>query len=107
MLATDWSPDAIALLRVNAERNGATLEAVVSSWTEPRAELEGAPWDLVLAADVLYEGRNAELLLELLPQLTDEVLLADPGRPHLGSFLERAEADWAVERLGTVHRLSR
>jgi predicted nicotinamide N-methyase len=107
VLATDWSPDAIALLRVNAERNGATLAAAVSSWTDPQAELAGAPWDVVLAADVLYERRNGELLLELLPKLTDEVLLADPGRPHLTGFLDRAAAGWAIERTGTVYRLSR
>ena len=107
VLATDWSPDAIALLHVNAERNGARLDAAVSSWTDPRAELAGAPWDLVLAADVLYERRNGDLLLELLPRLTHDVLLADPGRPHLKGFLERAAADWAVEQTGTVYRLSR
>jgi predicted nicotinamide N-methyase len=106
VLATDWSPDAIALLRLNAERNGADLDAAVSAWTDPQPELAGAPWDLVLAADVLYERRNADLLLELLPRLTDHVLLADPGRPHLKGFLERAGADWAVERTGTVYRLS-
>ena len=107
VLATDWSPDAIGLLRANAERNGAALEAAVSSWTDPRAELTGAPWDLVLAADVLYERRNGDLLLELLPRLTREVLLADPGRPHLAGFLDRAAADWAVEPNGTVYCLSR
>ena len=95
VLATDWSPDAIELLRVNAERNGARLDASVSSWVDPRRELERAPWDLVLAADVLYERRNGDLLLELLPRLTREVLLADPGRPHLKSFLDRA-----ADRLG-------
>jgi predicted nicotinamide N-methyase len=107
VLATDWSPGAVALLRVNAERNGATLEAAVSSWTDARAELAGAPWDVVLAADVLYEPRNGDLLLALLPRLTREVLLADPGRPHLKGFLERAVADWSLERADTVYRLSR
>jgi predicted nicotinamide N-methyase len=107
VLATDWSPDAIALLRVNAERNGAMLEAAVSSWTDAQPELAGAPWDLVLAADVLYERRNGDLLLELLPKLTREALLADPGRPHLKGFLDRAADGWEIERAGTVYRLSR
>ena len=106
VLATDWSPDAIALLHVNAERNGARLDAAVSSWSDPQPELAAAPWDLVLAADVLYERRNGDLLLELLPRLTHDVLLADPGRPHLKGFLERAGADWAVERNGSVYSLS-
>jgi predicted nicotinamide N-methyase len=107
VLATDWSPDAIALLRVNAERNGAMLEAAVSSWTDAQPELAGAPWDLVLAADVLYERRNGDLLLELLPKLTREALLADPGRPHLKGFLDLAADGWEIERAGTVYRLSR
>jgi predicted nicotinamide N-methyase len=105
VLATDWSPDAVGLLRRNAARNGARLAAEVSSWTAPAPELEGAPWDLVLAADVLYERRNADLLLELLPRLGGEVLLADPGRPHLRGFLERADATWRIGRDGTVYRL--
>jgi predicted nicotinamide N-methyase len=105
VLATDWSPDAIELLGTNAARNGLRLETAVSSWSEPGPELAGAPWGLVLAADVLYERRNAELLLDLLPRLGGEVLLADPGRPHLKGFLERAAATWTVERAGTVYRL--
>jgi predicted nicotinamide N-methyase len=107
VLATDWSPDAIALLRVNAERNGAALTAAVSAWTDPQPELAGAPWNLVLAADVLYERRNGDLLLALLPRLTRHVLLADPGRPHLKTFLERAAGEWNVEQKETVYRLSR
>jgi predicted nicotinamide N-methyase len=107
VLATDWSPDAIELLRSNAERNGARLRAAVSSWTDAGPELAGAPWELVLAADVLYERRNADLLLALLPRLGREVLLADPGRPHLKGFLERAAAAWSVERDGALVRLAR
>jgi len=107
VLATDWSPHAIDLLRTNAERNGTQLEAGVSSWLEPRRELDGAPWDLVLAADVLYERRNTDLLLDLLPRLAVEVLLADPGRPHLAGFLERAAEKWEVEAHAPVFRLER
>ena len=81
VLATDWSADAVELTAANAERNGAGLDTLVCSWTEPDPLLAEAPWDLVLASDVLYERRNADLLLELLPRLTGEVWLADPGRP--------------------------
>jgi predicted nicotinamide N-methyase len=107
VLATDWSPDAIELLRTNAERNGALLDAAVSSWLDPSRELAGAPWDLVLAADVLYERRNADLLDDLLPRLGDEVLLADPGRPHLRGFLERAAERWDVTEDAPVFGLTR
>ena len=46
-----------------------------------------APWDVVLAADVLDERRNLPLLLGLLPALTGprgEVWLADPHRALAG-----------------------
>jgi predicted nicotinamide N-methyase len=94
VLATDWSPTAVDLRRDNAERNGAALEAAVVSWTDPAPLLERAPFDLVLAADVLYERRSVPVLADLLPRLGGEVLLADPGRPPLADFLERTGTVW-------------
>ena len=111
MLATDWSPDAIAVLELNAERNRVAVETALVSWADPEALVARAPWDLVLAADVLYERRNVDELLALLPGLGAEVLLADPGRPHAKTFLERAAASWTIEELGqgavVVRRLTR
>jgi predicted nicotinamide N-methyase len=107
VLATDWSPEAVAMTADNAERNGATLETLVCSWTEPEPLLARAPWDLVLASDVLYEARNGEILLDLLPKLGGEVWLADPGRPTAKPFLEAAPRDWEISSRGTVHRLRR
>ena len=95
VLATDWAPAAIDLLRENARRNRATLETALVRWEAPEALLERAPFDLVLAADVLYERRNVEPLAELLPRLGGEVLLADPGRPQLEGFLERLGVVWS------------
>src|SRR3954464_11356275 len=69
VLATDWSTAAIDLLAAHAERNGATLDSAVISGTAPDAVLERAPFDLVLASDVLYERRNLPVLAELLPRL--------------------------------------
>jgi predicted nicotinamide N-methyase len=102
VLATDWAEEAVELLRRNAERNEVRLEALVIDWRAPEPLLARGPFDLVLAADVLYERRYVDLLLELLPKLGGEILLADPGRPFTSSFLAR----WQVERLGKhVHRL--
>ena len=61
---------------------------------------------------MLYERRNVDELLALLPGLGAEVLLADPGRPHAKTFLERAAASWTIEELGrqgavVVRRLTR
>jgi predicted nicotinamide N-methyase len=94
VLATDWSPAALDLLHDNAERNGAALDTAVVDWAAPEALLAQAPFDLVLAADVLYEQRNVPVLADLLPRLGAEVLLADPGRPPLEGFLARTGALW-------------
>jgi predicted nicotinamide N-methyase len=116
-VATDWSPQAIDLACANAERNGLAIEALRADWAAPAALLERAPWELVLGADLLYERRNGELLLPLLPRLVRpgaEIWLADPGRPPAGPFLEAAaeafeitfQADPALPQ-GGIHRLRR
>ena len=107
VLATDWSEDALAFAARNASLNGAPLETLLCSWTAPEPVLEHAAFDVVLASDVLYERRNAEPLLALLPLLGAEVLLADPGRPALREFLDRVSATWRLERRGRVYRLTR
>jgi predicted nicotinamide N-methyase len=102
VLATDWAEEAVALLRENAAANGIALRAERVRWDDPGPLLADAPWDVVLGADLLYEDRNATLLLELLPRLGGDVLLADPGRPAAAAFLAR----WNVEELADrVYRL--
>jgi predicted nicotinamide N-methyase len=105
VVATDWSEDALEFARRNARLNDVALETLLGSWSAPAPLVDRGPFDLVLASDVLYERRNVGSLLELLPALGGEVLLADPGRPALGEFLERAAPAWSVERRGTVYRL--
>jgi predicted nicotinamide N-methyase len=99
VLATDWSPEAVQATEANARRNGVELETAIVSWRAPEAVAERAPWRYVLASDVLYERRNVDQLLELLPRLVDEtgeVLIADPGRRPADRFLERAPSEWRV-----------
>ena len=87
------------------------LERALVDWARPDAIVARAPWDLVLAADVLYERRNVAPLLDLLPRLGAEVWIADPGRAPAEALLDglgegwtrHAEADGRV----TVHRLMR
>ena len=113
VLATDWSPAAVELARENADRNGIALEVLRCSWDEPEELLDGAPWDLVLGADLLYEQRNADALLELLPRLrAREIWIADPGRAPASGFFERARERFEVEARtaeglpnGAIHRL--
>jgi predicted nicotinamide N-methyase len=119
VLATDWSPQAIELLRDNAERNDAELELEIADWAHPEGLVERAPWDLVLGADLLYERRNVAPLLDLVPRLLasdsgdeasgrgrGELWLADPGRAPAEEFLAGFErlAEDADGRV-TVYRL--
>lgn len=99
VLATDWYEDALRFARANAQRNGLPpLRTELLDWRLPRG---GWGYDLVLAADVLYEQRNAALLAELLPRATapgGTVLVADPGRIYAGDFLRlMREIGWRVE----------
>src|SRR4051794_523474 len=115
VVATDWAPDAVAMTARNAARNGLWIEALVVSWTEPDELVARAPWDLVLASDVLYEPRNGEALLPLLPRLVDtrgEIWLADPGRPAAAPFLTAIAETFTIDSRpapelpqGAVHHL--
>jgi predicted nicotinamide N-methyase len=99
VLATDWSAHAVAVAAENARRNGLEIDADVVSWYAPEQLVEQGPWDLVLAADVLYEARNIPVLEELLPRLVGdrgEVWLADPGRATAEPFFVRAPERWSV-----------
>jgi len=106
VLATDWSEDALAFAVRNARLNGAAVETLLCSWTAPQPLVERGPFDLVLASDVLYERRNVEPLLELLPRLAGEALVADPGRPALRDFLDRASEGWRIDTGDAIYRLT-
>jgi predicted nicotinamide N-methyase len=96
VLATDADPDALDLLRRNAALNDAELETARVDWTAPANLLDRAPFDLVLAADVMYERESVAPLLELLPRLAPEAWIADPGRAHASTFLARAAGEWRI-----------
>ena len=99
VVASDWSADALDLAARNAERNEAQIATLRCSWDAPDALIEQAPWDLVLAADVLYEQRHVALMLDLLARLVGEtgaVWLADPGRVNEDAFLAAAHTGWDV-----------
>jgi predicted nicotinamide N-methyase len=85
--AIDWAPDAIALLRENAERNGLRVRAEVRDWREPWGER----FDVALAADVLYERRNVEPLSARLAELAPVAYVGLAGRPYEADFLRRCD----------------
>ncbi|HEX5896686.1 MAG TPA: methyltransferase domain-containing protein [Thermoleophilaceae bacterium] len=118
VLATDWSTEAVRATAANAERNDVDVETLRCAWDEADAIVARAPWQLVIASDVLYERRNVDQLLDLLPRLVDErglVLLADPGRAPSERFLLRAaDEGWIVRSTRSpraqrvwIHRLRR
>jgi predicted nicotinamide N-methyase len=109
VLATDVCADALTLVARNAQENDLRVDTSRVDWTEPHELLERAPFDLALAADVLYERASFAPLLSLLPRIAPAVLLADPGRPAAGAFLDRVSDQWAIETrvrgVVGIHRL--
>lgn len=104
VLATDWYDDALLFARANAERNGLPpLRTELLDWRQPRG---GWGYDLVIAADVLYEQRNGPVLAALLPRVTapgGTVLIADPGRVYAGDFFRlMRETGWEVEQAAVL-----
>jgi len=110
--ASDWSASALEAVSENAARNEVVVDTLQLDWFDPPRELPF--FDLVLASDVLYEERNVAALLDLLPRIGRQVLLADPGRATSGRFFADAGRDWHVRATGhpaipngAVHRLRR
>lgn len=88
VVATDYYADALEFVRLNAERNGITAPTTrLLDWRRPDPAL--GTFDMVLAADVLYEERNARALAAVLPLVTapgGTVRIADPGRAYRREF---------------------
>ena len=97
----------------NAARNDIAIETREADWRRPEAFAALGRFDLVLAADVLYEERNIAPIVELLRRLRTPALVADPGRRHAGTFLDAVRLQgWAVTTAvhaqvprGGIHRL--
>ena len=100
ILATDGSPEAVAFAAHSLALNEVEGEVALVDWaTQGDVLAARGPWDLVLAADVLYLQANVELALRLLPRLVTPdglVLLADPGRAGARDFLAAARASFTL-----------
>jgi predicted nicotinamide N-methyase len=90
VLATDEAPEALELVARNAQLNDVQVETARVHWSDPEELTARGSFDLVLAADVLYERTAVAQLLALLPRLAPRIWLADPGRPAAEPFLEQA-----------------
>src|SRR4051812_43386121 len=109
VLATDGSSEALGLVERSADGTGVEVETMSVAWASPEGLVARGPFDLVLAADVLYERANVAPLLSLLPRLGPEAWIADPGRPPAEALLEQAGRRWEVETsvrgVVRIHRL--
>ena len=96
-LATDACFDPLTLVARHADANDVRIDTAKVDWAQPDELVSRAPFELVLAADVLYERASVGLLLSLLPRLVPEAWLADPGRPAAGAFIEQARCRLPIE----------
>lgn len=102
---TDYSPFSLLLAEINCLRAGQRVpQARQVNWRDRNAHLlqeSGERWPMVLAADVLYEQRDIEPVLDVLERITAPdgmVLLAEPGRRPARDAIELAkQRGWQIE----------
>ena len=96
VLATDGASDAVAFAAHVMAINDVEGEVACADFSEHGEQLVArGPFDLVLAADVLYTRANVEAALRLFPRLVapgGELRLADPNRAGAQGFFSAARA---------------
>ena len=100
--SSDYYEDALHVTRWNAWKNLGVEPAVrMVNWRELPRDL--GSFDVVAAADVLYEEEYAGLVSACLARTLERhgtALIADPGRPMLGRFIDSL----AEVELGVIDR---
>ncbi len=112
--ATDYQKDALLFTELNCRQNGLPApQTALLDWREPDLDRR---FDCILAADVAYEERFFQPLLNCLKDLLAEdgkVLLGEPNRAIAGPFFTALENDgWKLQvlaqsRAATCYRLLR
>ena len=105
LLVADYAPEALALCAHNTHSQvGRQPDCLRINWRdEARAGVPALaePFNVVLAADVLYERRDVEPLLAFTDRVVaagGELWLAEPGRAPAARFLEMLQGrGWASE----------
>jgi methyltransferase-like protein 23 len=100
VVQTDHDEQALDLARTNAELNGVSgIEVRLGDWF---AWSDLTRYNLILGADIAYDGADLAAILELCKRVTardGRVVLADPGREQQGALVRMArENGWYVER---------
>lgn len=97
VLATDWYTECLSFAAASAAENGLALDTLPVDWRTPPPE---AAAEVVLAADVLYERRNAHDVAAALRALVlpgGVAVVADPGRTYQRDLIA-ALSDWSCRR---------
>ncbi|MDP8305222.1 MAG: methyltransferase domain-containing protein [Candidatus Chlorobium antarcticum] len=90
VLATDYSPEALRFIRCNALANAMGIRVERLDW---RNVMQPRKFEMVLAADVLYERVNLLPIITAIDQLLESggsAYIADPRRRMAEQFLELA-----------------
>ncbi|HOW72695.1 MAG TPA: methyltransferase domain-containing protein [Phycisphaerae bacterium] len=104
--ASDYDEDAVAFAALNAERNGLGLAG--ARIIDFRQSSDAPPYDLVLAADLLYERRNGEPIARWVASALrpgGTALLSDPNRSAAEGFSDHARAAGLVTSLVDVETI--
>jgi predicted nicotinamide N-methyase len=100
VLATDGHSDAVVFAAHAMALNEVVADVAVADWRgQGEALAARGPFDVVLAADVLYTRANVEAALRLLPRLVPPggvIRLADPRRAGARDFLAAARSSFSV-----------
>lgn len=112
LTVADCFAETLLFCRYNALRNtGRRLRTLLLNWRTPagrEACVANAPYDALLAADILYEQEDLEPLLDLAPQLLapgGKFWLAEPGRRVSRAFVEVAVARGWRDEATTYERI--
>ncbi len=112
LTAADCFADALLFCRLNTLCNAGRVPGpLMIDWRTPvgrEAVLSRAPFDVALAADVLYEAEDEAPLLEMVPQLLVRggvFWLAEPGRRVAVSFVASALARGWRDEPATYERV--
>ncbi len=94
----DYSPEALALCRRNAARNG--VEGIVWQQGDWTVWTDRTRYDLIIGSDILYESEGHDALLAILDgnlASGGELWITDPGRPLTPWFLGKLDTlGWNV-----------
>ena len=92
VVATDFHPEVPRLLELNMRKNQlSSIQYVELNWEKDDFSSLHGQFDLIIGSDILYEQRFPKSLSHSLKHLLapqGQVLISDPGRPYLQSFVD-------------------